>query len=97
MNGVGPKVVVVAEFYPSRQDPVLGIWAHRQTLATRAAGAEVRVLVLRRLVPPRSSLAQGPATAGRDLVSLLREPRTQIHDGLSVAYVPYVSPLRERS
>jgi teichuronic acid biosynthesis glycosyltransferase TuaC len=97
VNSVSPKVVVVAEFYPSRQDPVLGIWAHRQALAARAAGAEVRVLVLRRLVPPRSSLAQGPAAAGRDLVSLLREPRAQTHDGLPVAYVPYVSPLRERS
>ncbi len=92
-----PKVVVVAEFYPSRHDPVLGIWAHRQALATRAAGAEVRVLVLRRLVPPRSSLAEGPAAAGRDLVSLLREPRAQTLDGLPVVYVPYVSPLRERS
>ncbi len=89
--------MVVAEFYPSRHDPVLGIWAHRQALATRAAGAEVRVLVLRRLVPPRSSLAQGPTAAGRDLVSLLREPRKQTHDGLRIAYVPYVSPLRERS
>ena len=97
MNSVAPKVVVVAEFYPSRHDPVLGIWAHRQALATRAAGAEVRVLVLHRLVPPRSSLDQGPAAAGRELVSLLREPRKQTHDGLPVVYVPYVSPLRERS
>ncbi len=97
MKSVGPKVVVVAEFYPSRHDPVLGIWAHRQALATRAAGAVVRVLVLRRLVPPRSSLAEGPAVAGRELVSLLREPRSQTHDGLAISYVPYVSPLRERS
>jgi teichuronic acid biosynthesis glycosyltransferase TuaC len=97
VNSRGPKVVVVAEFYPSRHDPVLGIWAHRQALATRAAGAEVRVLVLRRLVPPRSSLEQGPAAAGRELVSLLREPRKQTHDGLPVVYVPFLSPLRERS
>jgi glycosyltransferase involved in cell wall biosynthesis len=97
VNSVGPKVVVVAEFYPSRHDPVLGIWAHRQALAAHAAGADIRVLVLRRLVPPRSSLAQGPATAGRELVSLLREPRRQSHDGLEVAYVPYVSPVRDRS
>ena len=98
MKTVGPKVVVVAEFYPSRRDPVLGIWAHRQALATRAAGADVRVLVLRRLIPPRTSLAAaGPAGAGRELVRLLREPREQIHDGLRINYVPYVSPLRERS
>ena len=51
-----PKVAVVAEFYPSQGDPVLGVWAHRQALAARDAGAEVRVLVLHRLVPPRASL-----------------------------------------
>jgi teichuronic acid biosynthesis glycosyltransferase TuaC len=50
---------VVAEFYPRRGDPVLGVWAHRQALAARAAGAEVHVLVLHRLVPPRASLAAG--------------------------------------
>ena len=54
-----PKVAVVAEFYPSRRDPVLGIWAHRQALAARDAGAEVHVLVLHRLVPPRDSLGAG--------------------------------------
>jgi teichuronic acid biosynthesis glycosyltransferase TuaC len=97
VNSLAPKVVVVAEFYPSRHDPVLGIWAHRQALAARAAGAEVRVLVLRRLVPPRASLARGPAGAGRELARRVREPRRQTHDGVSVSYVPYVSPLRERS
>ena len=97
MTSVGPKVVVVAEYYPGRHDPVLGIWAHRQALATHAAGADIRVLVLRRLVPPRRSLAQGPATAGRELVSVVREPRRQSHDGLEVAYVPYISPERDRS
>ena len=35
------RVAVVAEFYPSERDPVLGIWAHRQALAARDAGAEV--------------------------------------------------------
>jgi glycosyltransferase involved in cell wall biosynthesis len=90
-------VAVVSEFYPSRRDPVLGIWAHRQTLAARDAGAELRVLVLHRLVPPRSSLAAGPGTGARALAELVREPRTQTRDGLAVAYVPYVSPPRERS
>ncbi len=32
-------MLVVAEFYPSRRDPVLGVWAHRQALAARDAGA----------------------------------------------------------
>jgi teichuronic acid biosynthesis glycosyltransferase TuaC len=97
VTGVGPKVAVVAEFYPSRRDPVLGIWAHRQALAARDAGAEVRVLALHRLIPPRASLASGPAGAVRELARLVREPRTQTLDGLPVTYVPYVSPLRQRS
>jgi teichuronic acid biosynthesis glycosyltransferase TuaC len=92
-----PKVAVVAEFYPSRRDPVLGVWAHRQALAARDAGAEVRVLVLHRLVPSRASLAAGPGRASRALAELVREPRGQTRDGLRVTYVPYVSPPRERS
>ena len=96
MSRGGPKVVVVAEFYPSRRDPVLGIWAHRQALAAREAGADVRVLALHRLVPPRASLSEGPAQAARQLASLLREPRRQLRDGLPVRYVPYLSPPRER-
>jgi teichuronic acid biosynthesis glycosyltransferase TuaC len=91
------KVVVVAEFYPSRRDPVLGIWAHRQAVAARDAGADVRVLVLHRLVPPRASLAAGPARAAGELAVRVREPRTQIRDGLRVTYLPYVSPSRDRS
>jgi glycosyltransferase involved in cell wall biosynthesis len=87
----------VAEFYPSRRDPVLGIWAHRQALAARDAGARVQVLALHRLIPPRSSLAAGPANAAGVLVSMLREPRMQFLDGLPIAYLPYVSPPRERS
>jgi teichuronic acid biosynthesis glycosyltransferase TuaC len=91
------KVLVVAEFYPSRRDPVMGVWAHRQALAARDAGAEVRVLVLHRLVPPRASLAAGPVAAARALAQRAREPRAQTRDGLSIAYVPYVSPERQRS
>jgi teichuronic acid biosynthesis glycosyltransferase TuaC len=91
------KVLVVAEFYPSRRDPVLGIWAHRQALAARDAGAQVRVLVLHRLVPPRDSLAAGPAKAAGALAELAREPRAQTRDGLEISYVSYVSPARGRS
>jgi teichuronic acid biosynthesis glycosyltransferase TuaC len=93
----GPRVAVVAEFYPSERDPVLGVWAHRQALAARDAGAEVRVLVLHRLVPPRASLAAGPGAARRALAELVREPRRQTRDGLQVTYVPFVSPPRERA
>jgi hypothetical protein len=88
---------VVAEFYPSRRDPVLGIWAHRQALAARDAGAEVQVLALHRLVPPRASLSAGAANAAGALLSRLREERRQTRDGLPILYAPYVSPPRERS
>jgi glycosyltransferase involved in cell wall biosynthesis len=96
------KVAVVAEFYPRRGDPVLGVWAHRQALAAQAAGAEVHVLVLHRLVPPRASFSgpSGPAGAARALGSLLRdgvgEGRHQLLEGVPVTYVPYVSPPRAR-
>ena len=86
------RVAVVAEFYPSERDPVLGVWAHRQALAARDAGAEVRVIVLHRLVPPRATLADGPAAAVRAMRARAAEPRRQVHDGLTVEYVPYVSP-----
>jgi teichuronic acid biosynthesis glycosyltransferase TuaC len=91
------KVLVVAEYYPSRHDPVLGIWAHRQALATRDAGAELRVLVLHRLIPPRASLAGGPARVASVMAKLVGEPRAQTRDGLRVDYLPYVSPPRDRS
>ncbi|MFI4991758.1 MAG: glycosyltransferase [Solirubrobacterales bacterium] len=91
------RVLVLAEFYPSRRDPVLGVWAHRQALAARDAGAQVRVMVLHRVVPPRAALAAGPGAAARALAGLAREPRKQVRDGLEVSYVPYASPDRERS
>src|SRR5205807_3396789 len=91
------KVAVLAEFYPSQRDPVLGIWTHRQALAARDAGADVRVLVLHRLVPPRSSLARGPSSALGELAEIVREPRQQVRDGLPVSYLPYVSPPRHRT
>jgi glycosyltransferase involved in cell wall biosynthesis len=85
------KVAVVAEFYPRQSDSVLGVWAHRQALAAQAAGAEVHVLVLHRLVPPRTS------QHARALGGLLREPWRQVRDGLPVTYIPYVSPPRWRA
>ena len=91
------KALVVAEFYPSRHDPVLGIWAHRQALAVRDAGAGVRVLVLHRLVPPRAVLAAGPGSAVRGVAELVREPHAQTRDGLEISYVPYISPERGRN
>ena len=58
------KVAVVSEFYPRAHDPVLGIWAHRQAQAAIAAGAEVRVVVLNRVVPPAATpMLSRPAAA----------------------------------
>lgn len=91
------KVAVVAEFYPRAADPVLGVWAHRQALAARDAGAEVRVVVLHRLVPPRATLHAGPQALGAALRALAAQPRRAMLDGLEVRYVPFVSPPRPRS
>lgn len=82
------RVAVVAEFYPRRDDPVLGVWAHRQAIAARDAGVEVSVFVLQRLVPPRRQLTQ--------IVPLLRHPGRQRLDGIDVRYIRYVSPPRGR-
>jgi teichuronic acid biosynthesis glycosyltransferase TuaC len=89
-----PRVAVVAEFYPSERDPVLGVWAHRQALAARDAGAEVEVYVLHRLVPPAASVRE--RTALSELRARVREPRRQTRDGLPVTYLPFVSPPRTR-
>jgi teichuronic acid biosynthesis glycosyltransferase TuaC len=94
------KVVVVSEFYPRQEDPVLGVWAHRQALAARDAGAEVRVVVLHRLVPPRASFSRSPTHPdgpARALQALAGEPKHQVHDELEVTYVRYASPPRSSS
>ncbi len=88
------RVAVVAEYYPRAADPVLGVWAHRQALAARDAGADVRVLVLHRPVPSRAALRSRDPRA---LVAPLRQPlRTEL-DGLRVDYVPFLAPPRPRS
>src|ERR671923_3102195 len=86
------KVAVVAEYYPRAADPALGVWAHRQALAARDAGAEVRVLVLHRPVPPLSSLGDP-----RALLRPLRQPLHTELDGIPIEYVPFVAPPRPRS
>ena len=79
-----PRVAVVAEFYPRRADPVLGVWAHRQALAACDAGAEIDVFVLSRVVGRRSQAFRA---------AFLQPPRETL-DGLMVRYVRYVSPPR---
>ena len=95
------RVCVVAEYYPRRRDPVLGIWAHRQALATRDAGADVRVLALERPIPPAGtlrSLAHGRVLPlASDMVHLARQPRLETLDDLEVEYVRFLAPAREGS
>jgi glycosyltransferase involved in cell wall biosynthesis len=85
------RVAIVAEYYPRAGDPVLGVWAHRQALAARDAGADVRVLVLQRPLPPLAALR------ARDLAAVrgaLVQPRRARLDGVELEYVPYLSPPR---
>jgi len=91
------KVAIVAEFYPRADDPVLGVWAHRQALAARDAGADVRVLVLHRPVPPLAAARAGPRAALSAMRSALGQPRHALLDGIAVTYVPYLSPPRPSS
>ncbi len=86
------RVAVVSEFYPRAHDPVLGVWAHRQALAARDAGADVRVLVLHRVVP-----ASAEPHKLRALAAMVRHPRHTQLNGLDIEYVPYISPPRTRS
>jgi glycosyltransferase involved in cell wall biosynthesis len=85
------KVLVLAEYYPRAQDAVFGIWAHRQALAARDAGAELRVLVLHRPLPPLRALRSLDLSAAR---RALAQPRTVELDGLRVDYLRYLSPPR---
>jgi teichuronic acid biosynthesis glycosyltransferase TuaC len=85
------RVCVVAEYYPRPHDPVSGVWAHRQALAARDAGADVRVVVLDR--PLR-------AHAGallQELRAAARRPRRLTLDGIEVEYARFVSPPRRLS
>src|SRR4051812_12114744 len=86
------KVLVVAEFYPRLADPALGIWAHRQALAARDHGAEIRVVVLHRPIAPAARMRD--RTAWREL---LTQPARQTLDGLDVRYLKFLSPPRARS
>jgi teichuronic acid biosynthesis glycosyltransferase TuaC len=86
------RVLVVAEFYPRVADPALGIWAHRQALAARDAGADVRVVVLHRPIAPASKFRDRDAWR-----AVLQQPARQERDGLDVRYLKFVSPPRGRS
>jgi glycosyltransferase involved in cell wall biosynthesis len=85
------KVLVVAEYYPRDNDPARGVWAHLQALAAAQAGAEIRVLVLHRPLPPLATLR------GQNVRGAVREVRQRAAtelDGLRVEYLQYLSPPR---
>jgi len=90
------NVCVVAEYYPRRRDPVLGVWAHEQALATRAAGADVRVLALERPLPPVRAVRslRGAIGAVRAFAS---QPRRERRDGIDIELVRFLAPPRARS
>jgi teichuronic acid biosynthesis glycosyltransferase TuaC len=86
------RVLVVAEFYPRVADPALGIWAHRQALAARDHGADVRVVVLHRPIAPAARMRDPRAWR-----TAMAQPVRQELDGLDVRYLKFVSPPRGRS
>ena len=88
------KVLILAEYYPRAADPTLGVWAHRQAVAARDAGAEVRVLVLHRPLPTLAQVRAGDLGAAR---RALRQPATAWLDGIRVDYLRYLSPPRPLS
>lgn len=90
------KVAVVAEYYPRRRDPVVGIWAHRQALAARDAGADVKVLALERPVPPASALRRPWRLPGA-FARLARQPARDALDGIDIRYVRFVAGDRDRT
>jgi hypothetical protein len=79
---------------------VLGIWAHRQALAARSAGADVRVLALRRPVPPLSVARRlvhiPPATDALShwVAGARRSLQPIALDGIEVVPVPFLAPPR---
>jgi teichuronic acid biosynthesis glycosyltransferase TuaC len=94
VSGGSVRVLVVAEWYPSPTDPIHGIWAHRQALAARDAGAEVRVLALRRPVPPMAVARRGPLAVARWARAAIAAARPCELDGLEVRPVALLAPPR---
>ena len=92
------NVCVVAEYYPRRRDPVLGVWAHEQALAAREAGADVRVLALERPLPPlrrdaAAARVRSRALSRGRLAAAARDAAT----ASTIEYVRFLAPPRGRS
>jgi teichuronic acid biosynthesis glycosyltransferase TuaC len=93
------RVAIVAEWYPSPADPVHGIWAHRQAMAARDAGADVRVLAMRRPVPPLAAARALPDTGPlRRWAAGVRSTLASLElDGIEIQAVPFLAPPRPLS
>ncbi len=85
------RVLIVAEYYPRESDPTLGVWAHRQAVAARDHGADVRVLVLHRPLPALADLRRLRLSAVQEA---LGQSRSAVLDGVPVSYLRYLSPPR---
>ena len=90
------RVAVVAEYYPRRRDPVLGQWAHRQAVAARDAGAEVRVLALERPLPSLAAMRGGPGRLAAELRAFADQPSREVRDEITIDLVRFAAPPRER-
>jgi glycosyltransferase involved in cell wall biosynthesis len=78
-------------------DPVHGVWAHRQAVAARDAGAEVQVIAARRPIAPISVIRRGPravASWARGAGALVKPWEL---DGIPIAPATFVSPPRPYS
>ena len=89
------RVAVVAEYYPRPSDPAWGIWAHKQAMAIRDEGVEVRVVALDRPLPSMHELRS--AKVGAWARRLVRPPRDIELDGIQVQFARFVSPPRPLS
>ena len=89
------RVAVVAEYYPRPRDPAWGIWAHRQAVALREHGMEVRAVALERPVPSLRDLRSGKLSLWAR--RMLDPPRDTVMDGVPVRYVRFLSPPRPLS
>ena len=68
---------------------MLGVWAHRQAMAARDAGADVRVVVLDR------PLRRSPSRLAAELRAAAGRPRWVTRDDIEVEYVRFLSPPRD--
>ena len=90
------RVAVLAEYYPRRSNPAWGIWAHKQALAVRDQGVEVRVVALDRPLPSREDVRALPKLDGlvnwaTEFVDPLGRDRI---DHVDVDYPRFFSPPR---